>query len=303
MAAVDPDSARLDPARLDPDRLDPDRLDALWDFDDPAGSEARFRDALAASPPGTAAAELTTQLARAVGLQRRFDEATALLAGVDTTGAAPVVAVRVALERGRVLNSSGRAADAVPYFMDALTAADGADEEFLAVDAAHMLAIADADRAMAWNRRALDMIDAASDPRVRRWAGSLHNNIGWTLHDQGDYVGALRHFRQALAAHSDTGKPEQVQVAHWAVARGLRSLGRRDEALVIQLRLHDECPSDGYVEEELGELYLSAGETDRARGHFAAAAALLGADPWIADNEPERLARLRELSGPVRPTD
>ena len=185
--------------------------------------------------------------------------------------------------------------------MDSLTAAEGAGEEFLAVDAAHMLAIADTERTMAWNRRALDMIDAASDPRARRWSGSLHNNIGWTLHDQGDYVGALRHFRLALAAYSETGKPEQVQVAHWAVARGLRSLGRRRRG-----------PGDPAPAARRGPLRrLCRGGTRRAvpqcwrdrpaRSHFAAAAALLGADPWIADNEPERLARLRELSDPARP--
>ncbi len=305
MAADDPGPPRLDPDhpdrdldpdRLDPDRLDADRLDALWTFDDPAGSEARFRAALSAEPPGATAAELTSQLARAIGLQGRFDEASELLAAVDVREST-TVAIRVALERGRVLNSSGRAADAVPYFMDALTAAEGAGEEFLAVDAAHMLAIADGDRAMSWNRQALRMIEAASDPRVRRWTGSLHNNIGWTLHDEGDHAGALRHFRAALDAHSVSGRPEQVQVAHWAVARALRSLGRDDEALVIQLRLHDEGPGDGYVEEELGELYLAAGETDLARAHFVAAAALLGADAWIADHEPEHLARLRELGG------
>ena len=51
----------------------------------------------------------TTQLGRAIGLQGRYEEADALLDAVD--GDEPTVAVRVLLERGRVLNSSGHARD------------------------------------------------------------------------------------------------------------------------------------------------------------------------------------------------
>ena len=57
-----------------------ERLDALWDWDDPAGSEARFREAAeAAKPNGREQRILLTQVARAAGLQDRFDEAFAIL--------------------------------------------------------------------------------------------------------------------------------------------------------------------------------------------------------------------------------
>ena len=52
-------------------------LEALWDFDDPAGSEKRFR-ALVERAKATGdpiLAEALTQLARAQGLQRRFADA------------------------------------------------------------------------------------------------------------------------------------------------------------------------------------------------------------------------------------
>ena len=130
--------------------LDPTRLDGLWDFDDPSISEQRFRRALDEAAAGSCVAyELTTQLARALGLQGRFDDAAALLDTVAAIGAAlpPVVRVRLALERGRVLHSAGDPAAAVGQFRDALALADGIGEDFLAVDAAHMLAIADRDRA------------------------------------------------------------------------------------------------------------------------------------------------------------
>jgi tetratricopeptide (TPR) repeat protein len=277
-------------------RLDPDRLDQLWDFADPAGSAQRFRDELAAGPAPTARAELVSQLARAVGLQGRFDEADDLLNGVQTEGLLAAVAVRLPLEWGRLRNSSGRPAEAVPFFTQALERAQAAGEEFLAVDAAHMLAIADEDNAQEWTRLALGLIDSADDPRAARWSGALHNNLGWSLHDDGDPAGALDEFCAARAAYEVTGTPEQQRVARWTVARCLRSLGRTAEALEIQLRLQESGPADGYVEEELGELYLAEGDVGLATPHCAAAVALLGTDSWLAENEPGRLQRLRELS-------
>ena len=47
----------------------------------------------------------------------------------------------------------------------------------------------------------------------------------------------------------------------------------------------------------MGELERRAGRPDAARPHFAAAYARLSADAHLAAEEPERLARLRELGG------
>ena len=53
--------------------------------------------------------ELLTQIARAMGLQMRFDEAHALLDDAQAllTPDMPQAAVRVALERGRLINTAG----------------------------------------------------------------------------------------------------------------------------------------------------------------------------------------------------
>jgi tetratricopeptide (TPR) repeat protein len=124
----------------------------------------------------------------------------------------------------------------------------------------------------------------------------LHNNSGWARHDAGDYAGALTEFEAALTAYSVHGTPEQQRVARWAVARALRSLARFDEALDIQLRLHEQGPDDGYVEEELAELLLATGHRAGAAEHAAVAARLLGADSWFAEYESGRLDRLRQLA-------
>ena len=53
-------------------------VQTLWDFDDPAGSEQRLRSA-ADVAEGSQRLVLLTQVARALGLQERYDEGHALL--------------------------------------------------------------------------------------------------------------------------------------------------------------------------------------------------------------------------------
>lgn len=196
--------------------LDQQTLDRLWNFDDPALSEARFREAIAdPSYDADERAELTTQLGRAIGLQGRFEEADALLDAVD--GDEPTVAVRVLLERGRVLNSSGHAEMAVPLFEQAAELADYLVEEFLAVDALHMLAIADSAHAETWTRSALEYASTVHDERTKRWIVALHNNLGWTLHDAGRCTEAMVEFQLAEQWADRIGTPRQQELAREAI--------------------------------------------------------------------------------------
>ena len=75
------------------------RIDSLWDFGDPAESERQFTDA-AKSERGLDGEILTTQVARAVGLQGRFDDARALLDELPDDEDEEL-RVRILLERGR----------------------------------------------------------------------------------------------------------------------------------------------------------------------------------------------------------
>jgi tetratricopeptide (TPR) repeat protein len=196
--------------------LEQKTLDQLWNFDDPAGSEARFRAAAAdESYDADERAELTTQLGRAIGLQGRYEEADALLDSVDADE--PTVAVRVLLERGRVLNSSGHPEMAVPLFEQAAELADHLDEEFLAVDALHMLAIADSAHAETWTRSALEYASTVHDERTKRWIVSLHNNLGWTLHDAGRCTEAMVEFQLAEQWADRIGTPRQQELAREAI--------------------------------------------------------------------------------------
>ncbi|MCY1223540.1 hypothetical protein D9M72_356690 [compost metagenome] len=203
--------------------LEQKTLDELWNFDDPAGSEARFRTAAAdENYDADERAELATQVGRAIGLQGRYEEADALLDAIDADE--PTVAVRVLLERGRLLNSSGHAAMAVPLFEQAAELADHLSEEFLAVDALHMLAIADPEHAESWTRSALEYASTVHDPRTRRWMVSLHNNLGWTLHQGGRFTEALVEFQLAEQWAERVGTPQQQEWAREAIEECQHSL-------------------------------------------------------------------------------
>jgi len=294
--------AMADPASDHP--LDVAALDRWWNFEQPDASEATFRLELGKLPVDWGSRlELMTQIARAQGLQRRFDEANATLDQVEQrlAGHAPRVRIRYLLERGRVLNSSRQPERAIPFFRSALDQARTAGEDFLAIDAAHMLGIAEppAER-LDWNLLAVELTERTSDARSKRWLASLYNNIGWTYHDRGDDALALEYFQKALPAWEARGDASAIRAARWAIARALRSLGRYDEALAIQRALFAENERagtvDGYVFEELGELSLARGDAEAARPWFAKAYAALSSDPSFGEDEPARLERLRQLA-------
>lgn len=182
-------------------------LDQLWNFDNPQQSEARFR---AAMEDGTydadERAELATQLGRAIGMQGRFEEADALLDSIDGEEE-PTVGVRILLERGRVLNSSGHAAMAVPLFEQAAELGDHLSEEFLAVDALHMLSIADSAHSESWSRSALEYASTVHDPRTKHWMVELHNTLGRTLEDAGRGTEAMVEIQLAEQWAERVGTP------------------------------------------------------------------------------------------------
>lgn len=192
-------------------------LDELWDFDDAAGSEARF--AAAAQDAGRSPAErleLVTQQARALGVQQRFAEAQALLDGLGQVADAAVEA-RIALETGRLRNSAGDPEAATLFFEDAAMIARDAGLEFLEVDALHMLATADPAHAEEWAERGIARAHTAAQPRTQRWLVSLHNNRGWSAMGAGELDAALAAFQEAASWAERVGTAQQRIWAQEAV--------------------------------------------------------------------------------------
>jgi tetratricopeptide (TPR) repeat protein len=282
-------------------------IDTLWDYSHPDVSEARFRELLPRaerSGDRDYHLQLMTQIARAQGLGRRYDEAHATLDGVcERLGDdLPRVRVRYLLERGRCFNDTKKHADARACFVEAWELARAKGLDGLAVDAAHMMGIIEpGDEALAWNLKAMGHAKGSSDPKARRWLASLQNNIGWTYHGIGQYEKALEVFEDALRLRVEQGKPENIRIARWSVAKMHRLLGRAEQALETQRQLHDELAAidepDGYVFEETGECLLALGRGEEARHQFARAYELLSKDAWFVANEGTRLERLKNLGG------
>ncbi len=289
------------------------KLDGRWDFAKPEVSEARFREALGQYPANSREAlEIATQVARAQGLQRRFDAAHATLDRIepelDRVDAR--VRIRYLLERGRTFNSAGVPNKAVPLFRQAAEVATRAarvGDAYYEIDALHMLGIASpASERLDWNLKALAAAEGSSEPRSRAWRGSLYHNIGWTYFERGDHGRALNHWEKALAVREAGSDAGRLRVARWTVARGYRALGRLEDAERMQRELADENAKaheeDGYVYEELAELALTRGDHAAAAPWAAKAYALLREDAWFAATEPARLKRLADIGSGTPPS-
>ena len=281
---------------------------AMWNFNEPAQSEARFRAALATAQ-GDDALILQTQIARSWGLRREFARARELLLQMQRpiptqmptqmptpmqlriqpqlSGAGSEAQVRYALEWGRTWASATHAPEtqdedarqqARTAFATALTIARQAKLDALAIDAVHMLAFVDTTPAdqLKWAQEALALALASTQPAAQRWEASIRNNLGYALHQLGRHAEALAEFEQAVLlrqqAPEGSEKAARIRVARWMVAWTLRSLQRESEALALQLQLEADNDAagapDAYVFEELETLYRSQGDEARAL-HYA----------------------------------
>lgn len=294
-------------------------FDADWDYGDPAGTRSTFLKYLRTyttshgtdPEPGPRAwrLELQTQIARTHGLEKDFERGHVVLNQVDVEvkalgDSSPVplgrARVRSLLERGRLHNSAGDKETARPMFEQAWEEARKQDLDGLAVDAAHMVAIAalGTDDELTWGRRALALAESSEQPAATKWQGSLLNNIGWTLHDQGDIDGALDLWEKQIAVRTAAGEEPALRIARWTHARGLRSAKRHDEALAALDALvkdyGEEATGDGFVSEERCENLLALGREAEAKPLCAKAAEQLKGT-YVNDSEPERIARLATL--------
>src|SRR6266498_1368449 len=281
-------------------------FDKLWDHAHPDISEQRFRELLPRALDSldlSYLAQLLTQIARAEGLQRKFEDAHKTLDRVEKAmlkaEADDKTRVRYLLERGRVFNSSGKRDEAQPLFLQALDLAVKSKDDFNAVDAAHMMAIVETnEKQLEWNLKALDVAENSADEKARKWRGSLYNNIGWTYFEQKQYEESLLMFEKALEFREQEADPGKIMIAKWCVAKTLRMMDHTEEALEMQRNLFEQYQAagkkSGYVYEEVAECLTIMGQEQEAQGWFAAAYEELSRDPRLAD-EQDRLNRLKEL--------
>jgi tetratricopeptide (TPR) repeat protein len=275
-------------------------IDQLWDYNDPAGSEDRFLEALAqvdSEADKERYLTLQTQIARTLSLRRKFEEAHEVLdqveAPMDRGG---VVEVRYLLERGRTFNSSKKPETAVPLFEKAVQIGKTLQADFYTVDALHMLGIAaPPEERPAWNKKAIEYAEGSADERARGWLGSLLNNMGWYYFlEEKNYAEALTLFEKTQVFYEVAGRDDMENIAWWSIGKTLRMLGRAQEALAVQQRLAEK-ESDGFIEEEIGECLLALGETKAARPYFQTAYKILSKIDWVAEDT-QRIERLKSLA-------
>ncbi len=265
-------------------------LNAMWNFRDPAASEAVFRDAISGASPDDALT-LKTQIARTYGIRKDFDTARAILSEIEPelvdAGAEP--RVRHLIELGRTYCSTTHTAEqrtpeakdkARECYMGAFDLADSEGLYYLATDALHMMAMIDdqPDHQIEWNRKALDYAFNAPSEEAKKWLGSLSNNLGYALHLAGRYDEALEAFATSRDARKNAGSESGVRVADWMIAWTYRAMGRLDDALQLQLKLEEQCAEanepDPYVFEELVAIYEAKGEPAKVDEYRAKHAAL-----------------------------
>jgi tetratricopeptide (TPR) repeat protein len=259
-------------------------LKSLWNFDEPAQSEARFRSALVTAT-GDDAIILQTQIARSYGLRADFTQAQVILKSLETQlqTAGDEARTRYWLELGRTYSSgthppASQTSDAKEMarkaYGKALETAKVGQLDGLAIDSLHMLAFVDTEPAdqLKWGQEALAVSQASSQPSAKAWEASLRNNVGYALYQLGRYEEALAQFQQAVVLRELGTDQQAIRIAHWMVGWTLRAMNRTGEALEIQLRLEREREVAGkpspYVFEELELLYRAKGDEARAK-HYA----------------------------------
>jgi N-acetylglutamate synthase-like GNAT family acetyltransferase len=280
-------------------------LSSLFDFGDLSGTTERFGQLAAAQVGSQFGAIAATQQARAMGLSGDWQAARKLLESIDS--ADELVAGWIAIELGRIANSTNADGSGRVEFEYAFSAGKAIPDDGLAVDAAHMLAIigSPAEQVL-WSETGLELAEASVDPRARALVGALLNNLGCCLGEQNRWEVALAVHQRAVEWRSERAQQapfegartkealKSLAVARWQEARALRAVGRVEQALTIQLSLDVEA--DPYIAEERAECLDALGRTEEARQYFAMAAEGFGADDWFVQHEAARLARLKRLA-------
>jgi len=296
--------------RTEEPRLD---FDKLWNFQNPSETEAKFRSLLpTAEAMGLSyVLQLQTQIARTHSLRSNFTEAYAILAEVlpKLTDKLYVAKIRYLLELGRTQNSEKKGALANKVFQEAFNLADQNSEWGYAVDALHMIAITysygtleSPIEKLNWEARAVAYAESKDSIYAKKWLGSLYFNSGWSYFELKRYPEALEIFTKAYQLDQANGAKDWILLDdRRTIAQMQRLTGKLEEAFLEQLRLEKENleklgKPDGFVFEELAELYLLRNEEAKAKEYFAKSYPLI-ADHLKEPKYQDRLDRVKILGG------
>lgn len=255
--------------------------------------------------------QILSQIALVRAMQKNFESAHETLNHAEKflTLKDYLARTRILLERGRVFMQSGNAEKARPYFFESYELGKLHHLDEHTANAAHMIAIVatTSEEKIEWNSIAIDLAESSSSQRTKAWRGSLYNNLGQAYIEAGLYEKALQALKKALKFRKEEKYAPNIRVAQWAVARALRFLDKRDEALSILFPLLEEYASmvkqdnldfpkevlpsvRGLVYEELAELYVA-----ESKRYAQLAYKDLSNDGWFKNFGSKRLERLKQL--------
>lgn len=258
--------------------------------------------------------QILSQIALAQAVQKKFveahqtlDEAERALLSDDA-----VAKTRILLERGRVFHQAGDIREAKAFFDKSFESSLAAHLDEHACNAAHMVAIVaeENEQKIKWNELAIELALNSNAEKAKAWLGSLYNNLGVAYFEVKRYEDALVTFEKALDCRRREAYEFNIKMAEWQIARSLRCLHRYDEAFELLGQLESYAKSlthqqdipremaaffQGYVDSELAEVYLTQGESERAKEYARKAHESLSNIDWVAKAEAERLIRLNEI--------
>lgn len=289
---------------IDSNQAELPNFDTMWNYGDPSGTRAKFLEVLPkAEKSGNAEylAQLLTQIARTLSLENKFDEALATLDRADKliSDTMHLARVRYLLERGRTFNSSNHADKALPLFVEATNLAMQHHIDHHAVDALHMVAIAQPDPKdqIEWNLKGIAM--AEPNEKLHGWLWALYNNIGESYLKLHDYSNAYQYFHK-LAEYQTKRVGKVDMYTEKDEAKCLRLLGKPADALALMQPYYSKFAEartpDGYISCEYAEDLEALGRHDEAKPIFSEALALLEKDEEFVTNYKEQLERLKHFS-------
>lgn len=287
-------------------------IDGLWTSNDLAQSETLIRGRLPANgiPDqtwNTAELELSTQLARALGLLNKIQEAQNILnsikkvISIDGQPRRARLEIRYLLEQGRIYCLGNTPVHAQACFLQGWTLAQEAKEEFFSIDAAMMLATTQPPKLQSeWLKRAMSIAEGSANVEAKSWLTRLYERNGWDLFEAHKFEEALRNFEKALEGlKSDHKSADRSFEVRWDIGRTLRALKRIELALNIQKELLSELDTygktNGYVFLEMAECLQILKSPDEAKKYFGLAHQELSRDDWFVNTQPHELSRIQHL--------
>jgi tetratricopeptide (TPR) repeat protein len=208
--------------------------------------------------------------------------------------------IKQLIEKGQHYIANKTPSQARILFVEAWNLARESGEDHYLVEVAQLMALIEPQKTQQdWIRKAIEVAESSSQENARQQLGNLYTSLAWKLFDLRQYEKALTTFERSLVHLREQNSVKEIFVARWSMGKVLRAMNRTEEALVIQKSLLSEIGSggtpDGRVFEELAECLQALHKVAEAEPYFALAYKELSSNEWIADNQPLKLKRLKDL--------